>query len=119
LFSQNVAISLLTRGVELLWLMSSTCLARESSWLDVNDVAQYVFHLELAVNAHVLAKVSNSFALLSSTHLLNRFTIWGCLIDSVCKYLKALCTFPVLSSVRGPLVLVTYLVVSLGCVFSC
>jgi len=115
LFSPNVVISLLVRGVELLKLIFSICLARESSWLDVNDVALYVFHLVPAESAHAFAYASNSVSLSSSTHLLNRFTICGCFVDSFCRYLRAHCIFPVLSSFRGPSFLVTYFAVSFGC----
>ncbi len=118
LLSPYVAISLLVRGVELLKLMFSICLASESSWLVVNDVALYVFHFAVADNVHIFAKVSNSVVLSSSTHLLNRGTIWGCRMDSSCKYLRALWTFPVLSSMSGPSFLVTYLAVSFGWVSS-
>jgi hypothetical protein len=55
LFSPNLSISLIVRGVELLKLMFSLCLARESSWLDVKDVALYVFHLVPADSAHAFA----------------------------------------------------------------
>jgi hypothetical protein len=113
-----VAISLLVNGVELLRLIFSMCLASESSWLDVNEFALYVFQVAVTDNTHVFAKLSNSIVFSSSTHLFKRGMMWGCLRDSSFKYLRALWTFPVLLSMLGPLFQVTYWTVSFCCVCS-